>query len=498
MITKFKDFKYTFILESKLYDLILEAKIEYFKDFEKVLTKIEHPIAKDLLDIIGKDIDLKSNFFDLTENPGKVSFYNPNQSIEVENRYEIVNNNKCTHHMTLYRLAGIEERYPCLPNGTKGELVKVWNSENSNEILRVIVYQFLSDKGETNFLFEGGLKKIDYELKGYPQETTIGRLVQRTLKKLNKSYTSKDIENFVNKFKSEVKVLQNRMNYFELVSGDDIAYWYSEDRYYNHRGTLQSSCMRYDNCQTFFGIYTDNPDKVSLLILKSEDSENEIKDRALVWKLDNGDTFMDRVYYTFDEDLELFIKYANKNNWVYKALQKSDSEFMKNGEKYIKELKVSLDEVEFDEYPYVDTLTYLYFDYPSGYLSNKDYGSDITLDDEEGRPQVCRECSGEGEIQCPYCYGTGETDCEDCHRGYNQCSSCLGVGEFDCPECEGTGEIENEEGEMEDCSRCDGESTIKCEECNGDGELECQTCWGRGEVECQNCYGNGKVDCPEC
>ncbi|MFM7986456.1 MAG: hypothetical protein ACKPKO_44805, partial [Candidatus Fonsibacter sp.] len=93
------------------------------------------------------------------------------------------------------------------------------------------------------------------------------------------SVTDSDREAFVNAWKAstEVSTIQ-----FKLVSGEDIAKYYDENKYYNRKGTLGSSCMR-DESKRTFKIYTENPDKVKLLIYV--DSDDKIHGRALVWKV---------------------------------------------------------------------------------------------------------------------------------------------------------------------------------------------------------------------
>src|SRR5690606_31262812 len=72
-----------------------------------------------------------------------------------------------------------------------------------------------------------------------------------------------DIEAFVNKFKAN---LENTEERFELVEGDDIAYWYKSENYQKIQGQLGSSCMRNKGSEVF-EIYTKNPEVCKMLIL---------------------------------------------------------------------------------------------------------------------------------------------------------------------------------------------------------------------------------------
>ena len=91
--------------------------------------------------------------------------------------------------------------------------------------------------------------------------------------------------------------------------------------------------------------------------------------RALLWKLDDGEMFMDRIYTINDSDVELFKKFAERNDWWYKRRQDSSNKFIIDkgtDSKTNPILKTKLKNWD-DEYPYVDSLTY--FDSETGYIS---------------------------------------------------------------------------------------------------------------------------------
>jgi hypothetical protein len=492
-----------FLLESKLYDLLLEARMEFKDDFKKVLKKVNHQIAKDLLDIVNKDIDININLFELGEKPDSIKFYNLNQ-LPKEDKYEIISwGQSYTAFTRLFRLAGVTSPRT-LSNGTKGTVVKIWDYDNSNNIIddpNLEIAQFVSDDGEVSFIGMNGLRKIEDGKKGSPQETKVGRLAQRILSKVDKKYTPKEVEEFVNKFKSAVELINNKERLFELVKGDDIAYWYLGDRYVKGHGSLQGSCMRYDSCQEYFSVYTKNEDKVSLLILKNEDDESKIEGRALIWKLDSGKTFMDRIYYTKDEQVEMFKEYARKNGWAFKVNQNidywRDVEF--NGKIGPMIITVTLN-VDFEQFPYMDTLRFLFKS--KGIISNQviidNHSKDFELDNTDGWLSGCDTCNGEETVECSRCEGDGEVDCYECSgRGEIGCGECDGEGDIECSRCDGEGEIEGSDGEMEDCSYCNS-GRIRCDECNGRGEHSCGECDGDGREECHECEGDGNVPCAEC
>lgn len=118
----------------------------------------------------------------------------------------------------------------------------------------------------------------------------------------------------------------------------------------------------------YFDIYIQNPKVCSLMILKSDVDTEKIIGRALVWKLSNGNTYMDRIYTHFDSDVNLFRNYAKQNGWVthYDNIKLKHDEM----EYYL----VDLENVDFYYYPYADTFYILDLDnkkvHSSNYIKN--------------------------------------------------------------------------------------------------------------------------------
>lgn len=206
---------------------------------------------------------------------------------------------------------------------------------------------------------------------------TKNQYVTKELTEEDKAYNRKHgiltnpqkLESFADKYK-----LYRQPGKFELVTGDDIVYWYHENQYAEGGGTLNSSCMKGSNCSSYIDFYVKN-EKVSMLILKDREDDTKIIGRALIWKLDKPEdrTFMDRVYTVDQSDVEMFIDYAKKQEWLYKFRQNMDNnEYIvdtKTGEKgkpvmFIDEVVDSDD----DEYPYLDTMKY--FDRTDDILTN--------------------------------------------------------------------------------------------------------------------------------
>ena len=179
-------------------------------------------------------------------------------------------------------------------------------------------------------------------------EMKIGKFVRKIAPHLN----DKDIEDFVNQYKSLYKTRNNPK--FDFIKGDDIKKWYDQCNYLHSSdedkqglGSLGKSCMRYGF--DYFDIYIKNPEVCSLMILKSDTDNDKIIGRALIWKLSNGNTYMDRIYTHFDSDVNLFRNYAKQNGWETHY----DNQRLKANE--MKYYQVDLENVDFCYYPYADT-----------------------------------------------------------------------------------------------------------------------------------------------
>ena len=62
--------------------------------------------------------------------------------------------------------------------------------------------------------------------------------------------------------------------------------------------------MRFERTQQFLEIYTANPEQVSCLTLYTEEGD-KVQGRALIWVLEDGSKFMDRIYAYENDDYTL-------------------------------------------------------------------------------------------------------------------------------------------------------------------------------------------------
>jgi hypothetical protein len=443
MLRKYNDF----LFES----LILESIVVYSNKFKDILKEIDSPVAKAILDIESKDLDVANNYLDISDKD-TISFITDRKAKEIlqqKDKFAIFNGGSgfLKHSASNAEIFGLLEYEPVgektyhPQNGEKGEVLKKAKSPRSENI-----YVKIQFPGGLTVVNENNLRYVDVNQLPFQQNRqTIrtGRGVKALLSKSDFKFTDADIEQFVNKYKSACDAMNDIFRKFELVSGDDIANWYDYSNYAEQRGTMGSSCMKAVS-PSYFDIYTKNPDKCSLLILKSDDGQ-KIKGRALVWKLDNPQvTYVDRIYTNNDSDVELFKQYAYSKGWYHKPNQSSSNDYSmvgKEGTKREGNLVVNLkSDGDYRNYPYLDTLKY--FNTSSGKLTTEEmrgYGDYITLEDTGGRwieDEECDNCGGNGRVDCYECDGDGKKTCRECDGDETvECGNCDGRGTVDCYDC---------------------------------------------------------------
>lgn len=233
--------------------------------------------------------------------------------------------------------------------------------------------------------------------------SSIGKLLKKIIPKVDSLYGQKELANFITLFKSESykELGTNHEFIFEEATEDRILWGYHTENYYEYSNTLGSSCMRYNHCQKYLYIYSENPDKISLgMLLK----ENKVAARALIWRI-GDDVWFDRIY-AIDHDTEIILKNhleeLNMNNCY-------DEDY---------KLFVNLKNTYFDYYPYMDTFRYLVLG--SGLCSDTTVTYDKELTDAEGNVDCsqCSNCGSHEDSNDIYEITVGR------YRGHMMCSDC--------------------------------------------------------------------------
>jgi hypothetical protein len=526
LITKYWDF----INESKI-ELLLEAKITFSENFKNIILKIDSPVAKNLLNLVGTDVDINTNYIDKSDKPEYIKFY-PDNRVKDEHKNNVVVTNSRQSYPSftdLYKFLGLTITSTNLP--TTGSVLRIERIVSREEIEQAIngkyavgdiqkIYWLKDVNGNDYFMNEEGFRYDEMPTGITPSEVRLGKFVNQIFKKSDIEITPKELEEFVNKYKSQIEIENNIFRNFKIVSGAEIKKYYDEDQYVSQRtGTLASSCMRYSKCRKYLSIYSSNPNQVSLVVLIDDEQEDKVRGRALLWTDNKGRKVMDRIYFTKDSEIELFKKYADENGWYYKNSQNnsySEDIIYKGVALDDNTIVVELENGdEFDYYPYMDTLKY-YLASKGRLTNDSSFDYDYELEQTNGgNGSTCSTCDGDGRIDCGECGGDGEEECGDCDGSGNQeCNNCDGSGNEDCYNCTGSSLVDCDEcggsgkdNEDEDCSSCDSgkiecgdcsNGKVDCGNCDGAGETECNNCDGRGRVNCYECDGDGRVDCGDC
>jgi hypothetical protein len=403
----------SFINESRIEELLFESKVVFSKKFINLLNRMRsNKVASELINIYSKDFTVQHNYIDITDNKEELSF-TPDRKVQeiIAGRpevYTVGTRRQLTHSSSndvIFEKLGYDRNgdYWTPENGQKGIIKQETVSSQSGKVF--VLFEELTDSENKRqaVLNKDCLTLSDYDdSKIYSTSRNpirVGRLVRPLLRAAGVTVTDREIEEFTNQWKATYDFAADVLKQFHVVTGNEIASWYWHENYVDGGGTMNNSCMA-EVDEDYLNIYTKNK-QVSLVILYSDDGEikddkytsKKIKGRALLWDciiqgVVGTQKFMDRIYTTFDSDVELFKQYAEKNGWYYKVDQSMDPKSeITNGQSSGRwEIKIDLDNSRFDYYPYCDTLCFVYVD--DNVISNRQ-------DDTRPDLRVLRSTEGE-------------------------------------------------------------------------------------------------------
>jgi len=188
------------------------------------------------------------------------------------------------------------------------------------------------DKNGSVTLLPGNKISLVPEKDRYTSKFRTQTKITRVIQKFNEKLTPQEVADYGNQFTAKWKELNlNILDRIKVVTGDEITYWYHENRYVQGLGPLNKSCMRYAHTQDRVKFYSKYPDKIALCILL-DSTKKKIVARALVWRLDKpaGEIFMDRIYYVRQEYEAVMANYAYNQGWNTKL-----SGYHKNHQMYV-------------------------------------------------------------------------------------------------------------------------------------------------------------------
>lgn len=334
---KFDDF----ITESLLQKI--DESIVYFSPkLRNFFQRMDDPVATELLNAEGSDIKDDITLINFTDNSpeGFLSF------ITMKNVKKFMDDKQASH----------------IANRLDSDFYNTPNAKNiADDIYNLTIRNdnFKTHIGWNSWMDQDGSNP--YKDRRIPVK--VGKLINKIIPG---KFTDKQVEDFVNKFKSSVPKVGES---FLIVEGPDIAKWYHYSNYFRISGNLGSSCMR-EKPASFFDIYVKNPEVCRMLCLleTGEDGVTKLKGRALIWKLfsiswdgPSVEYFMDRQYTTADSDVNKFRDYAKKEGWAYKTYNNhtSLSQVSFDGNEYYAEMVVKIKRETHQHYPYMDTLARL-------------------------------------------------------------------------------------------------------------------------------------------
>lgn len=213
-----------------------------------------------------------------------------------------------------------------------------------------------TEKGRISYLTQdriSSLDKSEYWESNRRYQAKPGAFISKVFKNI----PPKEVEKFSSLFRT-ISIMPEFT--FSVVKGNDIKKFYHVDSYSCESGSLGVSCMKYDNCQKLFDIYTKSKE-VSMLVML--DNSGRLMGRALLWDI-KPDKVMDRIYTIDDELLRFYFKkWATKNNYWYKSEQNwyNTLQFEQIG-KEKREIKIEIKSEEFKYYPYMDTFKFINID----------------------------------------------------------------------------------------------------------------------------------------
>ena len=141
----------------------------------------------------------------------------------------------------------------------------------------------------------------------------IGKMLRRLKSNLNE----KQIEDYVVKYREAYKmIVKGEGRLIDVVTGEDIRYWYANTHYSKHNGSseLWNSCMSNPGTGKVLNLYCENPNKIALCIYVNDN--DLLQARAIVWNLDDGRVFMDRIYSNTYDQKQALLQFAKENGMI--------------------------------------------------------------------------------------------------------------------------------------------------------------------------------------
>lgn len=328
------------IVNGEVDDLIISA------EFGKIIKMWEY--GKILIEFISTFSDRLHSGYNDIGNPKRCFYVYLNNIVEIlpKEISDKLENKSLLPYKATRPLAKIFKKIKFVPNS---EYLDISFFDVDKEDQNLV--SFISSKK-----FQGDPKN----LKGR-QTMRIGKL----FKKLNPELNEVKIEELTDAYRASYRliVLKEGLD-LDVVTGEDIRYWYSNEHYKSpsNGSTLWNSCMSSPGCSVYFNLYCENPDKIALCVYLDENEK--LCARALVWKLDDDEIYMDRIYSYKNEYRNILVEYANKNDMLMYG------QCSKNLRVTVSKDYANKNRPEKGN-PYMDTMKYMIYDNNKFILTNR-------------------------------------------------------------------------------------------------------------------------------
>jgi hypothetical protein len=251
-------------------------------------------------------------------------------------------------------LLNIENKEDYLDSYTLVDVTDKNDTISFIQVNRIIRGEGWSVDNHPNELSDDILNKNSEYWKKTRTDIGLGRWATRVINEVyNKTVLPSQVSRLVDFYRSIFD--EENVDLFEVVSGEEIKKWYLEDNYARNIGHLGNSCMKHNYCQTYFHIYTENPEVCKLLIYYNDTTKTKILGRSLLWELKDGSKYQDRIYASYDSDKFKIQNWAEEKGYItYPNLE--DTAY------------VQVKAKDYIEYPYMDT--FLVYNRKKGLLSN--------------------------------------------------------------------------------------------------------------------------------
>ena len=186
--------------------------------------------------------------------------------------------------------------------------------------------------------------------------------------------------------------------------------------------------MRGHSEQEYINWYSE---QVNCKLAVSLNGEGEVTARALLWKCEDEEKVMDRIYGN-DASIVAFKAWAKNNGYAHKVEQSysSDTFLLSDGSECNNERKISLCSERSNDFPFMDT--FKFYDGWRGLSTEQcnTYNFELDSISGEGMCSTCDNCGGSINEDEECNSDNGDTHCHDCvvyserENDYILCGNC--------------------------------------------------------------------------